>query len=172
MSKTQLKKELARLDHDQLAQLILDLYSARKEAKDYFEFFLDPDVTKLMEKYRAAIEKEMSRGKYGKITARMSKVRAAVKDFASYGVESESVVELMLYALGVGVVMSRTRFISTTFLNGMSRLANDILKYADKHCIFDATHRQLSNVLNGSVGSIRFVNYLRESLDWTLLSAR
>lgn len=172
MSKIQLKKELATLDREQLTQLILDLYSARKEAKAYFDFFLEPDVSKLMEKYRGSIEKEFSRGKYGRSTARLSRVRASIKEFESFGVEPESVVELMLYALGLGIVVERSRHVNTTFMNGVAKLAIDILKYADKNSIFDSTHRQLSKVLDGSTGYIRFVNFLRKSLDWTLLPTR
>lgn len=50
MSKALLKKELAHLDRDQLVEVILNAYSSSKEAKDYFEFFLNPDAEALLEK--------------------------------------------------------------------------------------------------------------------------
>ena len=34
MSKTQLKKELTKMNAEQIAELVLDLYSARPEAKE------------------------------------------------------------------------------------------------------------------------------------------
>lgn len=37
MSKTSLKKELLNMDKNQLVELILDVYCARKEGKEYFE---------------------------------------------------------------------------------------------------------------------------------------
>ena len=37
MSKTQLKKFLNTLNHDQITEMVLELYAARKEAKDYLD---------------------------------------------------------------------------------------------------------------------------------------
>lgn len=169
MSKIQLKKELTNLTRDQLIQLILDLYSARKEAKEYFDFFVDPDVAKLYEKFRAEIEKEMTRGKYNNSTARISRIRKSIKNFASFDVGAESVTELMLYTLGLGLIVERRKYVSKPFINGMAKLANDILILADKNCIFDTTHQLLSKVLDGNVGSKSFVNFIRKSLDWSKL---
>ena len=45
MSKIQLKKELQTMEAPQLREMILEAYSARKEIKEYFEFFLNPDDT-------------------------------------------------------------------------------------------------------------------------------
>ncbi len=38
MSKTQLKKFLNTLNHDQITEMVLELYAARKEAKDYLDY--------------------------------------------------------------------------------------------------------------------------------------
>ena len=51
MSKALLKKELEKMSASQLRHLILETYEARKEFKEYFEFFLNPDAGKLREKY-------------------------------------------------------------------------------------------------------------------------
>lgn len=66
MSKAQLKKELANLTHEQLIELIINTYGLSSEVKQYYEFFLNPDVEKLLEKYKQAISKELSRAKYGR----------------------------------------------------------------------------------------------------------
>ena len=42
MSKAQLKKHLAALTKEQIIEVILELYDARKEAKEYQEFYLNP----------------------------------------------------------------------------------------------------------------------------------
>lgn len=157
------------LDKEQLVGLVLDMYSSRKDAKAWLDFFVNPNLPQLYEKYRAAIEKEMSRGKYSNSTARISHVRKAIREFSSFGVEADSVIELMLYTLGLGIVIERRKYVSKPFLTGMARLASDILTIADKYCIFDTTHRSLAAVLDGSVGSRNFVNYLRRSLDWSPL---
>ena len=43
MSKIKLKKELQNMSREQLLDIILNVYDARKEAREYFEFFLNPD---------------------------------------------------------------------------------------------------------------------------------
>ena len=46
MSKLRLTKEIKQLERHQLEQMILDAYAARKGIKEYFDFFLNPDVDK------------------------------------------------------------------------------------------------------------------------------
>lgn len=169
MSKTQLKKELSQLNREQVISLVLDLYSARKEAKAWLDFFVEPDLPSLYEKYRSEIEKELSRGKYSKCTARFSRVRKSIKEFESYGVEAESILELMLYALGYGLVVERRRYVAKTFITGMTKLASDILTFADKNAIFTTAHQKLSVILDGSVGTRSFINYIRKNLDWNTI---
>ena len=43
MSKAKLKKHLLSLTKEQITDIVLELYDARKEAKDYLEFYLAPD---------------------------------------------------------------------------------------------------------------------------------
>lgn len=167
MSKIQLKRELTKLDRDQLIQLVLDIYSARKEAKDYFDFFVEPDIEKLTEKYRSLIHKEMIRGKYSKSTARISRIRAYIKDYASYGVDAEAVVELMIYTLSVGLLIQKTKYVSQPFESGLKKMAEDVLKFGDKNCIFDSSFRLLEEVLSGKYGYVGFVNAIRTHLEWS-----
>ena len=169
MSKTHLKKELANLDKEQLVQIILDAYSARKEVKSYFDFFADPDVEKLTEKYRAAIDKEINRGKYNKSTARISRIRSAIREYASFGVNIESVIELMVYTLKMGLRVERAKYVSKTFSTGMVRLAEDILKTGDKNAVFDSTFKLLEEALSGAYGYKGFVNYIRTSIEWSAI---
>lgn len=169
MSKTILKKELKQLDKEQLEQLILDLYSARKEAKAYLDFFAEPDIDKLTEKYMLVIEKEMTRGKYSKSTARISRVRTHIRDYASYGIPVESVLEMMVNTLKLGLKVEQQKYTSKAFVSGINRLASDILSYGDKHLMFDTAFRLLSEALSGQYGYKGFVNMLRNNLDWSLI---
>ena len=43
MPKAKLKKHLLSLTKEQITDIVLELYDARKEAKDYLEFYLAPD---------------------------------------------------------------------------------------------------------------------------------
>ena len=53
MSKLLLKKEIKDLTRNQLEQMILDAYDAKKEIKEYFDFYVNPDVEKLTEKIQS-----------------------------------------------------------------------------------------------------------------------
>lgn len=169
MSRTQLKKELAALDRDQLIQIILDHYSARKDAKAYYDFFLNPDVEALSERYMKLIDKELSRGSYGKSTARFSRVRTAIREFASFGVSPEYVVSLMLATLRRALEIERIRFVTSAFLNAMTRLASDVLNLGDREGIFDSTIKSLEDTLSGNYGALQTVNRIRSELDWSLV---
>ena len=169
MSKTQLKKELNQLDREQLIQLILDIYSARKEAKAYFDFFAEPDLAKLTEKFQSLILKEITRGKYNKSTARISRVRSYIRDYQSYGVSTEAVLELMIFTLKNGLMTERAKYVSRPFISGMVKLADDILKLGDKSAVFDSAFKLLEEALCGSYGRICFVNYIRREINWSLI---
>jgi len=168
--KSALKKELFSLDREQLIQLILDLYSARKEAKTYFDFFLNPDVDKLYEKYRIAIEKELDRSRRHRSTARISRIRASIKEFASFDPGAEAVVNLMIYTIKAALIIQYRREFSRTLLMGMGKLCKDCLEYADRNEIYSYAYKLLELALNGESGYIGFVNLMRKSIEWDIVS--
>ncbi len=61
------------MSKEQIIEVVLDIYSSRKDAKEYFDFFLNPDVEKLLDRYRNLAVKEFSRNK-----RRWSKARITV----------------------------------------------------------------------------------------------
>ena len=58
MPKAKLKKHLLSLTKEQITDIVLELYDARKEAKDYLEFYLAPDCNAELEKSKKAIRNE------------------------------------------------------------------------------------------------------------------
>ena len=58
MSKAKLKKHLLSLTKEQITDIVLELYDARKEAKDYLEFYLAPNCNAELEKSKKAIRNE------------------------------------------------------------------------------------------------------------------
>lgn len=139
MSKALLKKELAHLDREQLVEVILNAYSSSKEAKEYFEFFLNPDLEALMQKKVDIIAKELNRAKYGYSKARISLIRKAISDFAAFGVGDEHIYTLTHCALRMLVGMERYYHFSETLTKGTLRLTGDFITLADRlECIDDA----------------------------------
>lgn len=132
MSKAQLKKELATLNHDQLIEVILNAYSSSKEAKAYFEFFINPDVDALYEKKIDVIAKEISRSKHGYCKARISAIRAAIKDFAAYGVGDEYVHRLIYNTIRMMVGMERFYYFTEPLFKGVDSLTDEFMVMANK----------------------------------------
>lgn len=95
MSKTQLKKFLNTLSHEQIMEVVLELYAARKEAKDYLDYFMEPDEEKMLEKYRAVITKEFLPGP-GRVKGRTSRCRKAIKEFTTLHPHPSRIADLML----------------------------------------------------------------------------
>lgn len=112
MSKAKLKKHLSTLTHDQVVEVILDLYDARKEAKEYLEFYLAPDSEGLMEKARQKV-----RGYFTARTGRplrcpkLGKCAKVIADYASLSPDPRCVAELMVYyvELGLGFIKGMRR---------------------------------------------------------------
>ena len=137
MSKAQFRKELAQLDREQLVQLLLDVYDVQVLPKEYFEFFINPDMPKLYEKFRLGIEKELKRGKYNRSRTRVSYIKKAIKTFGCFGPEPETMSNLMAYSVLSMAMNERYYYMTDTQLRGIDALAVMMLDYGDKHGAFD-----------------------------------
>ena len=58
MSKARLKRQLQSLPKERVIEIMLELYDARKEAKEYLEFYLTPDSNAELEKCKKIIRQE------------------------------------------------------------------------------------------------------------------
>lgn len=97
MSKTQVKKLLEHLDAEQMKEMILDLYDARPEAKDYLDFYAQPDIDARLEKARSLIDKEVKRTHRGYPRPRVTKLRRFIKDITSLNPGMEFSLDIMTY---------------------------------------------------------------------------
>lgn len=167
MSKAQLKKELLNLDKDQLVELVLEAYSARKETKEYFEFYLDPDVNKLRSKYESAIFRELNRVKrrsYSK--ARISTLKKLIKEFRSYHPGFESEIDLLIYTVETAVEREAQVHYPDTLINGIANLCREILTIADENQVFADVLDRLMSFLNDERRSSKyFRRFLRHELE-------
>lgn len=58
MSKATIKQLLQSMTKKDIIEMVLDLYSARKEAKEYLDFYACPDKKGKLEEYRSIIREE------------------------------------------------------------------------------------------------------------------
>jgi hypothetical protein len=168
MSKVQLKKELLTMNKEELINLILDTYTARKEAQDYLEFFLNPDVNALKEKYKVNITKEFNRVKRGSYSkARISLIRKMLKEFASYAPGFQAELDLLQYTINVAIISERDLYFPETLIKGVSSLIEQLLDIADRNYVFDITLQELREVITTSKLGISksFSNYLNKELN-------
>lgn len=167
MSKIKLKKELQGMSSEQLLDIILNVYDARKEAREYFEFFLNPDSDALLEKYSIAIQKEVLRAKRGnRAKFRISVIKNLIKNFQGFDPGPEYVLRLISFAFMQVMRCSRTLYYSNTQDNAAVTLAFAMLDYADKHLMFDRALKDIDHVLSDESASSTYLRQtVRRALD-------
>lgn len=57
MSKVLLKKKLASMSKTEIIGLVAELYDAKKEAKDYLDYWVNPDEETKLEEYKRNIRR-------------------------------------------------------------------------------------------------------------------
>lgn len=150
MSRAKLKKELMGMSHEQMVQIVLEAYDARKETRDYFEFFLDPNVEKALEAARQKLEKEFKL-KRGYLKFSITKLRAIIKQFESLGVGPSDTLTLMADVVrSLTVYGSRFR-ISDGYYPVIQRYIVQTLKYANDNGELDKALTAVNELLEGRV---------------------
>jgi hypothetical protein len=96
MSKSEVKKYIKSLERGSLEELVMDLYSARKGAKEYLEYVIKPDDNAKLEEYRKIITNEFFPSR-GEAKLRFSVCRKAVAEFKLLDPLPELLADLMLY---------------------------------------------------------------------------
>lgn len=155
------------MSREQLLDIILNVYDARKEAREYFEFFLNPDSDALLEKYCAMIQKEVMWAKRGnRAKFRISVIKGLIKNFQSFDSGPEYVLRLISFAFMQVMRYSRILYYSNTQDNAAVKLACAMLDYADKHLMFDRAVKDIELVLSDERNSSTYLNRIvREALD-------
>ena len=96
MSKSTIKKLLQSMTKAEIIEMVLELYSARKEAKEYLEFYACPDQKGKLEEYKSIIREEFYPKKRREPQTRFSVCRKAVADFKKLKPSADALAELMV----------------------------------------------------------------------------
>ncbi|MCM1348723.1 MAG: DUF6155 family protein [Firmicutes bacterium] len=131
MSKSQLKKLLGQMSASQIAEMVLELYDARPEAKEYLDFFVSPDIDRKLLKATAAIKKEAFRNSRGRNKSRSTKIRRYIRDIASLNPGSEPVAEIMTCAVETICAAGSDQIIKPSTQSGYARLLADTIQFID-----------------------------------------
>lgn len=98
MSKASLKKTLGSMSREEIIESICELYDSRREAKEYLEYWLNPDPDSALESYKETIDKMFffSSGK-NRAQPAANELKRQVKYFSSLVFDSEKTADLMLH---------------------------------------------------------------------------
>lgn len=102
MSKAKLKKHLLSLPKELVIEIVLELYEARKEAKEYLEFYLSPNYIAELEKCKRAILQEFFPERGFSEKPSFAKCRKIISDFQKMKPEPQCVADLMLFYIEQG----------------------------------------------------------------------
>lgn len=152
------------MDCEQLVQIILDAYSAKAEIKEYFEFFLNPDVETLIKKHKQKITKELSRVKWGHSKARITVIKQAVKDFLGFASGTQADIDMFFITLTalasteryVNFIPSQERYVTT--------LVKQIIKYADTHFVFSEVAERFQRFFSHGIASSHIAGIVKEAM--------
>lgn len=148
MSKSILRKELAHMSTAQLSEIILDAYDARPEFKEYFEFFLNPDVDKLNDKYSKIINKEFGRVHWGTSKARVTVLKKCVREFAAYNPGVDAVYNFMKDLLMKLAAVERLVNFTPAQMRYIQALATEMVKYGNANEMADRAINDAGTMLN------------------------
>ena len=69
------------MDKSEIIKMVLELYSARKEAKEYLDFYAEPNEGQKLEEYKHIIREEFYPSRNREPKTRFSVCRKALSDF-------------------------------------------------------------------------------------------
>ena len=97
MSKSQVKKLLAGMSKEEVINTVMELYDARKEARNYLDYYLNPNESNELEKFKKIVLKEFDDDISRDPQCRFSVCRKALSDFKKLAPSTETLAEAMVY---------------------------------------------------------------------------
>ncbi|MBD5255918.1 MAG: hypothetical protein HDS53_07620 [Barnesiella sp.] len=171
MSKTQLKKELARLSADQIAELVLDLYDARPEAKEYLDFYIRPDIDAKLDKTRRLINKEVTRASRGRSKMRSTKLRRLIKDISSLNPGQEPVCEILTFTIEAACEAGSRYWVKETTQRSIAKLMQEAVREADRAGLLDVYLPRIREAVESMSPSPHHSGYFKSQLREALADA-
>lgn len=134
--------------------LLMDLYACRKDAKDFLEFWADPDEDKELERVKDRIHKlfflphDKPRRKPD-----MTEIKTLVKNFRTLGPDPEKIADLLIYLPeqmlewlqrrnGTGMTAARSRF------DSMLEESRTFIESAGLEHVFGVRHDRIAELIN------------------------
>ena len=134
MSKAKLKKALAALDKDQIIETALELYDARKDAKEWFEFWLDPDPKKASEKAKTAIRRIFYAGKdNARRRPSLTNLNKIIKDFITVCYDRDEVADFLIYVAETEIEWLEGRYRRISYRSSLKKNIDTAVLYCENN---------------------------------------
>lgn len=144
------KKELEKLDQEELIHHISELYKKHKAVKEYFDFFANPDEDELLEEFKGRIHE----GFYPKSGKKLKvyKARKAINDFKKLAYSPEKVASLLIYFTQVSTLHARSNKSKTeTSYVRIESSFEAALKYMQQHLILEQFKEESESIVERCV---------------------
>ncbi len=129
MSKRALRKYIAELDREALAEQLIDLYDRFPEVKTYYDFVFNPREEALLRDAKARISKEYApRGKR-RPKARRSVAQKYIRQFRVLGVDPPLLADLMAFNLETASRFERSSRCPDAFYRSMLNSCREWAQY-------------------------------------------
>lgn len=96
MSKVLLKQRLASMPKTEIIALVAELYEAKMEAKEYLDYWMNPDEDAKLEEYMKIVRYEFYPPENREPKTRFSVCKKAISDYKKLKPTAGAVAELML----------------------------------------------------------------------------
>ena len=97
MSKSQVKKLLTGMSKEEVINVVMELYDARKEAREYLDYYACPNETGELEKFKKIVLKEFDDDLSRNPQCRFSVCRKALSDFKKLAPSADTLAEAMVF---------------------------------------------------------------------------
>ena len=172
MARPTLKSELIKFEKSELIEILVSLTKKNKEVKEYFDFFMNPDVEKLTDKYQNLISREFQRTYRGyRSKARISVIKGLIKKYINFDIELQNAIEIYCFTIGEALSAEKRFHFPDTLLRGICRLTEDGLKYSLDNFVLDQFLISIDNLLKTGTGFPRFVREIERTIQ-TFLADR
>ncbi|MDE6556177.1 MAG: hypothetical protein K2K55_04350 [Duncaniella sp.] len=168
MSKTSLRKATAAFSADEMRQLLFDLYAKSKEAKEWLDFYADPDVAKKLEAYKKPILKEVERYSHHAHRPRLAKIRPIIKKFLIFDPGDPAVGELMAFTMLNLMRIGAEAVFPDTTLEQIDKFFGETLTFLHTRRLLDEYEPQFIRALEKMKDFRYYPNPLRLRLGSTL----
>ncbi len=134
MGLAEIKKELKKMDKNNLVGLLSDLYKKNQSVKEFLDFIISPNEKELFLKYSDKVYEAFYPKRGNRL--KLSDGKKAISDFRKLETSKELLAELMLYYVETGVKFTREYGdIDEPFYNSVASVYSNALTLMSKEKI-------------------------------------